>query len=511
MLTFTTPEKPDLKPSKGVTPLQLVAAMNRWRDQYNPLRGLTLAKAERLLDAGQRGEFADLQWAYQKIERRNPVHRACIVRRLSAILAMDWEIKSTADDDLPEGVSPSLRDAQEEYLTAAYNRIDNLKDAIRHLAMAEFRGFAHLWKHDQDMDGLPEHLECLDQWSFVRDGRYGPWAFNKAGESTDFNRLREFTLNRSEWVIREVALPINEIALLTFIRKSLALRDWDAFVEIYGVPSWVITGPPDLPEADRAYFEEAAVKIAEGGAGFLPNGSTATSATAGQSTQPFEPHLRYHDTELVLAATAGKLTMLAESGSGTLAGNAHQDTFEMIAEAEAAEISEVFQRDLDKAILGAAFPGAPILAYFDICSPSDKDAQDAVKIIQGLSSSGFQVEPEDVEERTGFSVEVKESTPQLGLGRFGDMALQNRAGDHKLGNGDPNPSTIYSATSRDLRPIIRRLRDIEQMTDAKSQEEALKAMLSAYGDLAREVLSNSESAKEWEKLLGTSLVNGLMK
>ena len=165
-------------------------------------------------------------------------------------------------------------------------------------------------------------------------------------------------------------------------------------------------------------------------------------------SQPFEPHLRYHDSELVLAATAGKLTMLTESGSGTLAGSAHADTFDTLADAEAAEISEVFQRDLDKKVLSAAFPGQPVLAWFDICSPSDADAQDASKIIQVLSASGFQVDPEEVEERTGFSVEIKPQ-PSGGLGLLGNPMLQNRAGDPSMGNGDVQTNPLYSATSRD--------------------------------------------------------------
>jgi phage gp29-like protein len=387
-----------------------------------------------------------------------------------------------------------------------------------------------LWKVDEDGDGLAEHFECLDQWNFVRRGRYGPWAFNQRADCTDFERLKDFELNRPEWIIRETSMPINEVGLMNYIGKAFAIRDWGSFVDIYGVPSWLLVAPPDARAEDIEQLECVAAKLSRGGTGALPNGTDAKAASPGASSQPFEPFLRYYDTELVIAATAGKLTMLTESGSGTLAGSAHSETFDQLADAEAAEISEVFQRDYDKPLLRQKFPGQPVLAYFDICSPSDAEADASVKQINSLASAGYSVNPEQIEERTGFHVTVR--TPQIvqmqmvnqasDLGvkipqEFIDRSLdpynqdlaRNRAGDQHIGYGDVRTSDIYSATSRDLRPIIRRLRDIEQMTSVEAQVSALKSLLDAYGDLAKEVLENSDSADEWEKLLGSAMVNGM--
>ncbi len=37
---------------------------NRWREFYNPLRGLNLPRLVSILEAGERGQYADLQWLY---------------------------------------------------------------------------------------------------------------------------------------------------------------------------------------------------------------------------------------------------------------------------------------------------------------------------------------------------------------------------------------------------------------------------------------------------------------
>ena len=45
---------------------------NGWRDQYNPLRGMSLPKLVSLLEAGERGSYADLQWFYHYQESLQP-------------------------------------------------------------------------------------------------------------------------------------------------------------------------------------------------------------------------------------------------------------------------------------------------------------------------------------------------------------------------------------------------------------------------------------------------------
>jgi hypothetical protein len=49
--------------------IQISEKSNRWRDAYNPLRGLSMPRLVSLLEAGERGQYADLQWFYHYMER----------------------------------------------------------------------------------------------------------------------------------------------------------------------------------------------------------------------------------------------------------------------------------------------------------------------------------------------------------------------------------------------------------------------------------------------------------
>lgn len=400
-----------MKDITGIGFTSMRPAAQRWREQYNPLRNLTLDRAVALLEAYQRGEMADVQWAYYFLEQTDPDLFALVERRTSAILELDWSIKSAAwrvrpaPDAAP--VRPSdatLAAEQTAALHEAYERIDNLYDAIGHLAMASFRGFAHLEKRP-DPSGAVRRLEPLDSWNVVRDGLRGPWRYNPEARPAAFRALDPaLTLDPARWLMRDVPRHINRIALLKFVRSNLAEKDWSAFVEIYGLPGVVIVGPPGVTAEDAAAFEEQAARVAEGASGYLPNGAAVHFHTGPRLAQPYRDYLRYWSEQLVLAGTGGILTMLTASGTGTLAGSVHAETFRQIARSEARIISEVFQEQLDRPLLEAAFPGRPRLAWFELVANEEVNLGAVVDHAVNLARAGFRIDPGELAERTGYKL-----------------------------------------------------------------------------------------------------------
>jgi len=143
----------------------------------------------------------------------------------------------------------------------------------------------------------------------------------------------------------------------------------------------------------------------------LPNGSSVEFSDAPRGASPFREHLRYHEEQLILAGTGGLLTMLAQSGSGTLAGSAHQETFEIIAKAEALKLSEVFQKQFDAETLERRFPGQPRLAYFEIAANQETDVSTIVDHAAKLSQAGYRVQRDALAEKTGYDLELKGPSP----------------------------------------------------------------------------------------------------
>jgi len=140
-------------------------------------------------------------------------------------------------------------------------------------------------------------------------------------------------------------------------------------------------GYRDLPTpiaSEWLHVPASEVNLVKDGRGCLPNGTDVKyvdGGCGGGSKAPFRDHLDYLDKQITLLGTGGLLTMLAESGSGTLAGGAHQQAFDQVAKGDAVLISEALQRDFDKPLLDEAFPGWPVEAGFALRTPSEVEPE----------------------------------------------------------------------------------------------------------------------------------------
>lgn len=503
----------------------LVSTVNRWREQYNPLRSLTIERAIQLLEQGERGEFADLQWVFRLIEKRDAVLRAVVKRRLAAIKKLDWEIKIVAE--LPEGASQAQAEAQQKTLRAAYEMIDNLTEAVGHLARAEFRGFAHLNKH-RNGDGDVTHLEPLDQWNFVRDGMYGDWYWNPSGEVANATSGKvtkiDADLLAREFIVREEDMPIDEIALIIYLRKALSQKDWDAFIEIYGIPSGIVIMPPNIPNGREEDYEESATQIAEGGGGALPNGSDYKPNDQPRGTNPFKEHLDQQNSDLVIAGTSGKLTMLNDAtGLGSGQSESHQDTFDQLAEAEALEISELFQRYFDAEILQANHADEPVLAYFELCAQTEEDVTSIVQHAQGLSAAGYHISTAQLAEKTGYELEEKEAPAMPGPGAPGGPSglarrptIDDREGEAANGRPAFNRATIntnerlVAAFAEDLQPLRKRLEAILQIEDPEILKQRLEAFVNQVPQLLKDINADPASALVLEDEMRAAFAAGVV-
>ncbi len=388
-----------MKPTTYLKNLQLAT---NWRAQYNPLRGLTIAQLVTMLEASERGNYARLQWLYRFVEKRNPTLRAVLQRRQAALTRLDWDIRFRESTTNPR----TLAARQAAVLREAYEGIGNLREAVAFLALAEFRGYAHL-ERCLDKRGRTVRLQPVPQWFWARLGPEAPWQYN-AQARPGLPMPGDPVLDPTKFIFREFDSPIDEIAVIAHVRQSLSQKDWDGFVETYGLPPLFLELPPDIPAEREAEYQAQAEAIIGDARGTVPHGTkihTVDSGARGQN--PFAEHLRYQDEMIVLAATGGKLTVLTESGSGTLAGSAHQRAFDDLTESEAALISEIFQQQFDRPLLEKHFPGQPPLAYFELAATRSLDPSDVIDQALKLARAGYEIDPAELSEKTGYRVRLR--------------------------------------------------------------------------------------------------------
>ena len=332
---------------------------NQWREYVNPLRGLTLEGLVGKIEQGERGAFADVQWFYQAMERSDALIATVVMRRRAALLSCQWDVKP--EENPADAV---LAGEQAAFLRERYDRVENLREAVAFLSTASFRGFAHVEKHYGEGGGDVVRLEPVEQWFWCREGMFGEWTYNRNARS-GVERGEE--IERDNFVVVESPIALDRILAVQYFRRNLALRDWSSFLDVYGIPSVFFVGPPGVTEEKERQYLAIAQDLVKDGRGYLPNGTDVKYVNGGGSGKPpFRDHLDYLDRQITLLGTGGLLTMLTESGSGTLAGSAHQEAFNQVAKADAVMVSEALQRDFDKPLLEAAFPGWPVEAGFEL-------------------------------------------------------------------------------------------------------------------------------------------------
>ncbi len=376
---------------------ELLRRSGQWRQNYNPLRGLSAAVVTQFVEAAERGAHADLQWLYHWIERENAVLMALVERFRAALSELEWEVK--IPDHVP-AADVALATAQQTALKDFYHNLKGLRTSLEELGMARFRGMAFLEKVRVRgrlcLDPVPPVFFCREGW--------GPWAYNAEATS---GRVTGTPLEPERWVIREVEAPIGRIAARLHIIRSMCLADWQGYIETFGIPAIFAIMPEGVTDEDRDKFQAIAQKIVSEARGALPAGTDikAVAAPNGASGAPFMELLDWCDKQLVLAGTGGLLTMLAESGSGTLAGGAHMEAFKLLARREALLVSEIMQDQVDAVILGKLFPDQPQYAYFELSGAEENDPEKVVAHAVALNAAGWRVRAEELTEKTGYEFE----------------------------------------------------------------------------------------------------------
>ena len=399
---------------------RLRAVYNAWLERTNPLAGLSVHRARSLYDAARAYGSPRLQYTYDEIELTDPVLLTCTERRAAAIAGMGWKFRARAAADA------TLAQEQRDALQTFANDIGNLTEALEHLDLAFFRGFAHvqpIWDGEK-----VQHITLLKSWNFLRDPD-GTWYWNPECRETPRGLAAIGPDARLVTVTRRRA--IDYPALSIHIRHALGERDWGRFVERYGIPPADITMAPNATEADRPKYENTADAAKDGRNIVLPNGASVTRAGDTRGVNPFLDFCEYQAKQILILATGGTLATLAEGDTGTLAGNAQENVWKQIVARDGGVISDALNRALFRPFLAMVFPNRPTCVDFELGADKTPSAEEVFDLAAKARSAGYLIAQDELEEASGYTLEKDAQQPQnapmFGLARARDAAppLQN--------------------------------------------------------------------------------------
>lgn len=376
-------------------------AGNAWLESINPINGLSIREAKTIFDQARLYGSPRLQKIYDEIELTDPVLMTCVERRTSALSGLGWKIVARSSAD------KSLANDQRDEIDSFLSGIENFAAALEHLSLAFFRGFSHvqpIWEDDLHV----KRIQLLDNWNFLT-GENGEWLWNP--ECSIDPRRCEVVTKDAGLISLCRRRAIDYPALSIFIRKSLGERDWGRFIERYGIPPVDVTMAANATPEQRSDYLDTAEKARDGLPAVWPNGSTTSRAEASRGQDPFTPFIEHQEKLIVLTATGGTLTSLAQSDTGSLAGGAQMDVWEEIVARDSVVIAEAVQRTLIRTYVERRFKGKPLAVDFKISKEKEASPKEVAELAATLRNAGYTIARDELEEATGFTLEEAPQQP----------------------------------------------------------------------------------------------------
>ena len=401
------------------------SAVGLMNENINPLWNIDERRAQQIFDFARSGNYAWLQYLYNEIEERDPTLLVCVTRRTSALAELDWRVVR-ANAKLYRNADESMVKEQIRCVEEAVAKIDNLPDALEHLALSAFRGYSMI-APTHDIGGDIKHFDLIDSWNLCFDKAGQSWYFNPSGSAFSLPaniglpnapvpKQLQF-IPRDEVCVVTRNRPIDWPALIIYLRSAVGERDWGRFLETYGLPPVIITMPEFTSKEDEDLYVAAAESVFEGRSGVVPYGSQVNYASESRGTNPFTDFIEHQMKLVVLMSTGGTLASLAESGSGTLAGDAQQDEWLRIIRADKRIISNALNKQICEDIIRSNkdFKGKPILAEFQLDSDPQPTAKEIAELASTLNSAGYEMDADELSQITGFKIRKKQESDGFGL------------------------------------------------------------------------------------------------
>lgn len=424
-----------------ISAFELLRAVLTQRERANHLPHLTPQKAASLYESYLKGELAEVQLVWKQLEEYDATLGTVLHARQSALAEMQWRVEEDTELTAGNGELETLAKRQKAHLNALLRGVDNLEEALVHLGMADFRGVAAL---EITGDATRQVWNVIEPWNLVKPVLHGPWMYNRAADTTC---PYPEELDAEAVIIRE-GRALDLAAMFLILAKTHALQGWDTFLDVFGVPSVFAEMPVSMPEDKALAFDAVVKQIVADGRGTIPAGTKLqTVETSKENPDAFATRAKWCDDALIKLGLGGLLTVQAEAGSGTLAGNAHADSFERLTAASARSISRAVDTQYCRRALRERFGSrTPLLVHFVFAPQETEDRAANATLLATAKSAGWQTDADTASNLLGFpalpapaaaegfgvasppmvanrAAEAGPSTPQGGYAEAGDAPL----------------------------------------------------------------------------------------
>lgn len=436
--------------------------------------GLTPARMATILSDCDAGDFEGFMILAEEMEERDPHYASVMGQRKRAISGVTPTVKPASESARDKEIAEAVIEHIVEH--------DGFSGLVEDLMDAVGKGFSVVeidWQTDRT-HWVPREFIWRPQRFFQPDKETG----REIRLRDEADRIDGIPLAEYKFICHTAKLKsghafrggVARLVAFSFLCKAYTLKDWVAFVELYGLPLRLGKYGQGVSKQDVATLFRAVANIGTDAAAVIPKSMDIefVDNKSGNGTQPiFENLARYVD-EQVSKAVLGQ-TMTSDDGSSMAQAKVHNDVRLDIAQSDARSVSGVLNRDLVTPFVKFNFgPDAPVpLLSIDIDEPEDVKA--LVESLTALAGAGVTFKSSEARRR------LRMSDPEDGDEVFGgapkDVKTARAIATARAEDADPyvEIDTLEAELSGDwedvmsgiLGPVLTRLEGANDFDEAR--------------------------------------------
>lgn len=395
--------------------------------------GLTPERLAGILKGAVRGDHRLYLELAEEMEERDPHYFSVLATRKLALSGIAVSI----DEESAEGVPQNILEAVERLFDETFP--DTIEDLLDGLG----KGFSAVEMMWGEADGLWKPQAYV--W---RDPKYFTFDYISRSELRlqKLGSIDGAPLPPCKFITHipklKSGIPIRggfaRLAAWAFIFKNYSLKDWAAFLDVYGMPIRVGKYPQSATAEERRKLLGAVMNIASDAAAIIPETMMIelleAKGASGGTTTPFEGLGRYLDqqmSKLILGQT-----MTADSGGSLAQAKVHNQVRIDILRADARQLAKTINRDLIGWFVRLNFGDAAPVPRVEFPVAEPEDIAVLATAVSQLVPQGLKVKQSEIREKLGLT-EPDADDELLGMAPQGEQAAPDAPAPGEPQKPDP--------------------------------------------------------------------------
>jgi len=369
------------------------------QDRYSsyPSAGLTPGRLSAIFQAADMGDIRAQMELYEEMEEKDAHLASTLQTRKVAVQGMNYRIVSYSDDPRDREIADFI---DEVIASLEFDRI------IMDILDALGKGFSVneiIWEV-KDGRVVVEDIQWITpkRVSFVEDDR--PQILDAKGISSiqppEWKLIFHRCSLRSGSVLRAGLL---RTVAWVYLFKNYALKDWNVFNEVYGMPLRVGRYEPTSSPEDRESLKRAIASLGSDAAAIISKNTEIEFVEAhgrgGGQENPFIAMAEFCNREMSKAILGQTLTTDVSNATGTYsAARVHHQVRKDIIRSDADNLAASLRMQLFKPLVGFNYGWQDKLPYLEFYFDEEVDLKKTSETYKNLNEMGIKIPLEHIAE-----------------------------------------------------------------------------------------------------------------